>query len=206
MMKRFLICVLIVMLLCSGSYVVFATDYPESLYFDDTAQIFFAQVVEYRSANDTHYVKVKPVKIIKGDVVPGEELVYENARPFGHFTVKTGKAYLLTLTRPTDSPYLFRCDGYDTRSLDVIDMKERQGGIERFERHLANGKYEEAEAQRRQRCGLSPQPTQIEGELPPLHTLTDDYMAIFNALVLAAGILLASILVVFVYGVKKRKP
>ena len=118
-MKRFLICVLIVLLLCSSSYVVFATDYPESLYNDDSAQIFFAQVVEYRSANDAHYVKVKPVKIIKGDILPGEEIVYDDAHPFGHFTVKPGKAYLLTLTTANDRPFLFRCDGYGTRTLDV---------------------------------------------------------------------------------------
>lgn len=206
-MKRFLTGVIILFLLLGSAFTASATNVPEDLLHSDNAQIFFAEVIDYRpiaKTPDVPYVLLRPVKVIKGDVSLeyGWELPYHCPDPMGDFRVKKGKVYLIATSSHGDRyTAMYRATSYDTATLDLIDIEDGMGGIERFEHYLTEGEYEKAEAERQKRLGLEPQMVQIEGELPPLHTQKDDYIDIG----IVGGVVTAIALAVLVVCVVKNK-
>ncbi len=206
-MKRFLSGVVILFLLLGGVFTVSATDVPESLLHSDSAQIFFAEVVDYKPIAKTPnvpYVVLRPVKVIKGDVSLQYDwdLTYFCPDPMGDFRVKKGKVYLIATTSDSGRyTAMYRATSYDTATLDLIDIEDGMGGIERFEHYLKGGKYEEAEAERRERLGLEPSPT-VADELPPLHTRTDD--SIDLAVGIACAAIAVTVAILTVYIIRKK--
>ena len=69
-MKKLISLISIVILLLSLSVTVFAGSIPEDLLHYDDAQIFFAEVMDnYKSPDGVPCVEVKPLKVVKGDVI-----------------------------------------------------------------------------------------------------------------------------------------
>ena len=197
-MKKLLAGIFAIMAVLCLYVTAYAGDIPESLLCDDESQVFFAEVTEYK---DT-YVKVIPVKIIKGDVKLGEEVRYDQATLIGEFSVKRDMAYLFAKADENNPTYIFRASDYDTQTLDLIDVKPDEGMFAFFETDLNNGDYDEAESARRERLGLSAQNLQISGELPPLHTkLTKDYTMVY----VLCGFGIIAVVSVVVYIVKRKK-
>ena len=130
----------------------FAGSIPEDLLHYDGAQIFFAEVIYYNPDKENSDIEVSPVEVIKGDVKKGGKLTYFNPNTVGDFKIKEGNVYLFTYfdeSNPTDI--------FDVENGDVsgVELKNVEGDMwERFEQYLNDGKYFEAEQERRQRLGL----------------------------------------------------
>lgn len=188
----------IVAVLCL-SLTALAGDIPYCLLYEDEAQIFFAEVTEYKGT----YVNVIPVKVVKGDVKLGEEVRYDQATLIGEFSVKKGMAYLFARVDENDYTYIFRVSDYDTQTLDLIDVKPDEGMWGIFETDLNTGEYDKAESARRGRLELSEHSTQISGDLPPLHTkLTKDNTMTY--VLCGFGIIALASAIVFIVQKKKK--
>lgn len=200
-MKKLLICISVAVMLLCCSTTAFAGSIAEDLLYDDYAMVFFAQVVEYKVNGEKPYIKAIPVKIVKGDVELGEEEIYPSPTAIGDFRIKKNKVYLFISTHKTAPTYLFRASGYDAKTLDLIDVDEESGIWHLVETYLTDGKYDEAEAKRREKLELSEQQMQVSGELPPLHVKeTQKYAVIYGI----AGIS-AVLAGVIVYKIKWKK-
>ena len=203
-MKKLLICISVVIMLLCCSTTAFAGSIAEDLLYDDYAMVFFAQVVEYKANGETPYIKVIPVKIVKGDAESGEEEMYPSPTAIGDFRIKKNKVYLFTSTHKTAPTYIFRASGYDAKTLDLIDVDEESGIWSLVETYLTDGKYDEAEAERRKKLELSEQQMQVSGELPPLYVKeTQKYAMIYG--IGGITVVLASVIVYKITGKKKEQ-
>ena len=65
----------------------FAGDIPESLLYEESAQIFFGEVLSYHPDKKNPDIEVSPVVGIKGNVKEGSKQTYNNPNPIGGFKV-----------------------------------------------------------------------------------------------------------------------
>ena len=127
---------------------VLAGSIPEDLLNEDSAQIFFAEVVYYHPDKENPDIEVSPVKVIKGDVNMGGKLTYYNPNTIGDFKVKEGNVYLFTYFDEHNPTDIFEVTSYDTSTLK---LKNVDGDMwKRFEKYLNEGKYGEARIEGRE--------------------------------------------------------
>ena len=120
----------------------FAGDIPESLLYEEGAQIFFGEVLSYHPDKEKPSIEVSPVAEIKGNVKEGSKQTYNNPNPIGGFKVRVGKVYLFTYYEGDNYIDFFEVTTYNTRTLKVRHVEGPMW--ERFEQYLNEGKYGEA--------------------------------------------------------------
>lgn len=139
-----LICIFVITILTTIS--VFAGDIPESLLWNDEAQLFFGEVISYYPDNNEPSISVSPVKKIKGDLNIGSKQIYLKPNPIGGAKIVAGNVYLFAYCNEANPLDIFEVTSYDTKSLKV---KGIQGDMwKRFEEYINNGEYEKAEQER----------------------------------------------------------
>ena len=120
----------------------FAGDIPESLLYEEGAQMFFGEVLSYHPDKEKPSIEVSPVIGIKGDVMEGSKQTYNNPNPIGGFKVRVGKVYLFTYYEGDNYIDFFEVTTYNTKTLKVRHV---EGSMwDRFEQYLNEGKYGEA--------------------------------------------------------------
>lgn len=130
----------LVCIVCVLPLPAFAGDIPESL-LEDTAQIFFGEVLAYHPDKENPDIEVSPVAVVKGDVREGTKQTYYRPNPLG-FTPRVGKVYLFTYYDEVNPTDIFEVTSYNTRTLK---LRHVQGDMwKRFERYLNRGEYGEA--------------------------------------------------------------
>ena len=132
-----LICIVMILPLTA-----FAGDIPESLLYEEGAQIFFGEVLSYHPDKKNPDIEVSPVVGIKGNVKEGSKQTYNNPNPIGGFKVRVGKVYLFTYYEGDNYIDFFEVTTYNTRTLKVRHVDGPMW--ERFEQYLNEGKYGEA--------------------------------------------------------------
>ena len=120
----------------------FAGDIPESLLYEEGAQIFFGEVLSYHPNKENLDIEVWIAAKIKGNVNEGSKQVYTHPDPVGDFKVREGKVYLFTYYEGDNYIDFFEVTTYDTRTLKVRHVEGPMW--ERFEQYLNEGKYGEA--------------------------------------------------------------
>ena len=120
----------------------FAGDIPESLLYEEGAQIFFGEVLSYHPDKKNPDIEVSPVVGIKGNVKEGSKQTYNNPNPIGGFKVRVGKVYLFTYYEGDNYIDFFDVTTYNTKTLKVRHVEGPMW--ERFEQYLNEGKYGEA--------------------------------------------------------------
>lgn len=164
-MKRFSIVFITLLILIVNMITALAGDVPECLLSDDSAQIFFAELVSVDLFGDGTGTTVKPVKKVKGDVSVGEEKIYQNPEFVGDFNAKAGNVYLFAYTDEANPLYIFEVDSYDTGTLKITGVSGQEMW-ERFLGYLHDGDYEAAEKERLAAAGIAE--TEEITELPPI--------------------------------------
>ena len=142
-MKRFI--ALFAVMICMTMILpltAFAGDIPESLLYEEGAQIFFGEVLAYHPDKENPDIEVWIAAKIKGNVNEGSKQVYNNPDPVGDFKVREGKVYLFTYYEGDNYIDFFEVTTYDTRTLKVRHVEGPMW--ERFEQYLNEGKYGEA--------------------------------------------------------------
>lgn len=120
----------------------FAGDIPESLLYEEDAQIFFGEVLSYHPDKESPDIEVSPVAVLKGNVKEGTKQIYYRPNPMGSFQVQIGKVYLFTYYDEVNPTDIFEVTTYNTRTLK---LRHVQGDMwKRFEKYLNQGKYGEA--------------------------------------------------------------
>ena len=143
--KKFIAMLIVVIIMISSSITALAGDIPESLLIDETAQLFFGEVLAYHPNKETPSIAVSPVAAIKGNVKEGTQQIYNNPNSMGGFNVIEGKVYLFTYYENTNYIDIFEVTTYDTRTLK---LKHVEGSMwERFEQYINQGKYGEAKVE-----------------------------------------------------------
>ena len=132
-----LICIVMILPLTA-----FAGDIPESLLYEEGAQIFFGEVLSYHPDKKNPDIEVSPVVGIKGNVKEGSKQTYNNPNPIGGFKVRVGKVYLFTYYEGDNYIDFFDVTTYNTKTLKVRHVDGPMW--ERFEQYLNEGKYGEA--------------------------------------------------------------
>ena len=120
----------------------FAGDIPESLLYEEGAQIFFGEVLSYHPDKKNPDIEVSPVVGIKGNVKEGSKQTYNNPNPIGGFKVRVGKVYLFTYYEGDNYIDFFDVTTYNTKTLKVRHVEGPMW--ERFEQYLNEGNYGEA--------------------------------------------------------------
>lgn len=120
----------------------YAGDIPESLLYEEGAQIFFGEVLSYHPDKKNPDIEVSPIAAIKGNVKEGTKQTYNNPNPIGSFKVREGKVYLFTYYEGDNYIDFFEVTTYNTRTLKVRHVKGPMW--DRFEQYLNEGKYGEA--------------------------------------------------------------
>ena len=142
-MKRLV--ALLAVLICMAMILpltAFAGDIPESLLYEEGAQIFFGEVLSYHPNKENPDIEVWIAAKIKGNVNEGSKQVYTHPDPVGDFKVREGKVYLFTYYEGDNYIDFFEVTTYDTRTLKVRHVEGPMW--ERFEQYLNEGKYGEA--------------------------------------------------------------
>lgn len=144
-MKKIAAILTLIIVLIANSITALAGDIPESLLIDESAQLFFGEVLSYHPNKETPSMSVSPVAAIKGNVKEGTKQNYNNPNPMGGFNIQEGKVYLFTYYENTDYIHIFEVTTYDTRTLK---LKHVEGSMwERFEKYINEGKYGEAKVE-----------------------------------------------------------
>ena len=120
----------------------FAGDIPESLLYEEGAQIFFGEILAYHPDKENPDIEVWIAAKIKGNVNEGSKQVYTHPDPVGDFKVREGKVYLFTYYEGDNYNDFFEVTTYNTRTLKVRHVEGPMW--ERFEQYLNAGKYGEA--------------------------------------------------------------
>ena len=120
----------------------FAGDIPESLLYEEGAQIFFGEVLSYHPNKENPDIEVWIAAKIKGNVNEGSKQVYTHPDPVGDFKVREGKVYLFTYYEGDNYIDFFEVTTYDTSTLKVRHVEGPMW--DRFEQYLNEGKYGEA--------------------------------------------------------------
>ena len=142
-MKKVIYLFFFAIAILSMTTTVLAGSIPEDLLNEDSAQIFFAEVVYYHPDKENPDIEVSPVKVIKGDVNMGGKLTYYNPNTIGDFKVKEGNVYLFTYFDENNPTDIFEVTSYDTSALK---LKNVDGDMwKRFEKYLNEGRYLDAD-------------------------------------------------------------
>lgn len=120
----------------------FAGDIPESLLYEEGAQIFFGEILAYHPDKENPDIEVWIAAKIKGNVNEGSKQVYTHPDPVGDFKVREGKVYLFTYYEGHNYIDFFEVTTYNTKTLKVRHVEGPMW--ERFEQYLNEGKYGEA--------------------------------------------------------------
>ncbi|MBQ9737592.1 MAG: hypothetical protein IJV86_04245 [Clostridia bacterium] len=151
-MKKLISLICIGIILSSMSITARAGSIPEDLLHYDDAQIFFAEVVYYHPDKENPDIEVSPIEVIKGDVKTGVKLTYFNPNTVGDFKVEEGNIYLFTYFDENNPTDIFTVENNDVSG---IKLKNIEGDMwKRLEQYINEGRYFEAEQERRQRLGL----------------------------------------------------
>ena len=188
-MKKIISFLSIIAIMFSMTLTTFAGSIPEDLLHSDDAHIFFAEVVYYHPNKENPDIELSPVKVIKGDVKLGGKLTYYNPNTVGDFKVKEGNVYLFTYFDENNPTDIFEVTSYDTSTLK---LKNVEGDMwMRFQKHLNNGDYEEAEQERRERLGLLDELMEDAENLPPIENNITEYiiMLVLGILLIPLGIM-----------------
>ena len=191
-MKKVISFIGIIAIMLSATITAFAGSIPEDLLHEDYAQIFFAKVIDtYKTKEGIPCIEVMPVKAVKGDVSIGGEkaIVYNNPNTVGDFKVKEGNVYLFTYFDENNPIDIFEVTSYNTSTLK---LKNVEGDMwMRFQKHLNNGDYEEAEQERRERLGLLDELMEDAEKLPPIENNITEYIIILvlGILIIPLGIM-----------------
>ncbi len=166
-MKRITLFLLVFLLFSST---VIAGDYDTALLYDDNAQIFFGELVEFNNEGDISYVEVIPTEKIKGDVLLDSVCTYQNVSVMENIELINGNTYLFASqnydggTRRIHNIMVFETTSCDTRSLKIKGHGNWDGDpTTRIERMLNNGDYERAEKERIEKLRAQ-KPAASEGE------------------------------------------
>lgn len=164
-MKRLFGFICITVMILSMSMTALAGDIPESLIWNDEAQIFFGEVIDYYPDKDEPSISVSPVKKIKGDVNIGSKQTYLKPNPMGGAEIVEGNVYLCVYYDEVNPFDIFEVTSYDTKTLKV---KGIQGDMwERFQEYINNGEYERAELER---TGNQASEESEYSKLPPINS------------------------------------
>ena len=191
-MKKIISFLSIIAIMFSMTLTTFAGSIPEDLLHFDDAQIFFAEVIgTYNTKEGIPCIEVMPVKVVKGDVGIGGEkaIVYNNPNTVGDFKVKEGNVYLFTYFDENNPTDIFEVTSYDT---STMKLKNVEGDMwMRFQKHLNNGDYEEAEKERRERLGLLDELMEDAEKLPPIENNITEYiiMLVLGILLIPLGVM-----------------
>lgn len=142
-MKRLIaLCAVLICMVMILPLTAFAGDIPESLLYEEGAQLFFGEVLSYHPDKENPDIEVWIAAKIKGNVNEGSKQIYSHPDPVGDFKVRKGKVYLFTYYEGDNYIDFFEVTTYDTRTLKVRHV---EGSMwERFEQYLNEGKYGEA--------------------------------------------------------------
>lgn len=202
-MKKIISLIGVIVLLFSMSLPALAGDIPESLIWNDEAQIFFGEIIDYYPDKDEPSISVSPVKKIKGDVNIGSKQIYLKPNPMGGAEIAPGNVYLCVYYDEVNTFDIFEVTSYDTKTLKV---KGIQGDMwERFQEYINNGEYERAEAER---TGI--EPSEIDEEkLPPLKNPYANFIYWFidnsKAAYTIGAIMVIALVIGAVFMIKKKK-
>ncbi len=137
-MKKIVLCVTLVLTLLFGTLTVSAGDIHHAFLRDETALLFFGEVLEYHSNKEGSDISVSPMAVIKGDIPEDEPLIFDNPYICGEFKPKKGKIYLIGHL-DKNNIYVLEVTAYDTQTLE---LKHVEGGVwDAFEQYLHEGKY-----------------------------------------------------------------
>lgn len=142
-MKKLLVILSAILILLTFTLPVFAWSVPEDIASDDSALIYFAQVLKVYPDEET--ALVSPVKVIKGDIpVEGLHLVKKCTG-----LITPGNVYIFLSTEENiQQTYAFSPTSYDT---DTLSFSRVDGNNERLIRYINEGKYKSADAERTDR-------------------------------------------------------
>lgn len=202
-MKRLFGFICITVMILSMSMTALAGDIPESLIWNDEAQIFFGEIIDYYPDKDEPSISVSPVKKIKGDVNIGSKKTYLKPNPMGGAEIVEGNVYLCVYYDEVNPFDIFEVTSYDTKTLKV---KGIEGDMwERFQEYINNGEYERTELER---TGIEPSEVDEE-KLPPLKSPYANfiYWFIYNSKVAytIGTIIVIAIVIGAVLIIKKKK-
>ena len=85
-MRKIIVVLAFVLVMISSSITAFAGDIPESLLIDESAQLFFGEVLSYHPNKETPSISVSPVVGIKGNIKEGTKQNYINPYAMGERT------------------------------------------------------------------------------------------------------------------------
>ncbi|MBQ3119115.1 MAG: right-handed parallel beta-helix repeat-containing protein [Clostridia bacterium] len=135
--------VIVMMMVLLTPMTAFAGSVPEDLLSHDGAKVFFAELISY----DKEQVLVSPFKVIKGDMDEREWVNFSKPCVVGNFIPMAKNVYLFAYFDENNPIYVFNATSYDTKELK---LKGTTGDMwERFEKMLNEGKFEAADAVRR---------------------------------------------------------
>ncbi len=135
--------IFVIMVLLLTPMTAFAGSVPEDLLSHDGAKVFFAELISY----DKEQVLVSPFKVIKGDMDEREWVTFSDPCVVGSFIPMAKNVYLFAYFDKNNPIYVFNATSYDTKELK---LKGATGDMwERFEKLLNEGKFEAADAVRR---------------------------------------------------------
>ena len=144
-MKHFrkIIGILIMCVILMVPFTAFAGSVPEDLLSSDDAKVFFGELVNYSEDE----VEVSPFKVIKGDMDEREWVKFSEPCVVGGFKPLKKNIYLFAYFDDNNPIYIFNADSYDTKT---VKLKGIEGDMwERMQNYLNEGKFEEADAKRR---------------------------------------------------------
>lgn len=141
-MKKGIAILILVIVVLSCSTSVLAGDIPQSLLYQEDAQLYFGKVLEYEAKGDGTRIVVQPLAVIKGNVEVGTAQVYNDPCPMGFTRVREGKIYLFTCFADENYMDIYEVTTYDTKTLK---LKYAKGYVaECLEQYLNEGRYGEA--------------------------------------------------------------
>lgn len=121
------------------------------LLIEDTAQLFFGEVLSYHPNKETQSISVSPIAAIRGNVKEGTKQNYRNPNAMGGFKITEGKVYLFAYYENADYIDVFEVITYSTRTLK---LKHVEGAMwDRFEQYINQGKYGKAKVEGKYRIG-----------------------------------------------------
>lgn len=140
-MKKLFVIPLVILILLTCTIPVFAWSVPEDIASDDSALIYFAQVLRFFPDEETAIVS--PVKVIKGDIpVEGLRLI---KRCTGLMIPGNVYIFLSTEENIQNTYAFFSPTSYDT---DTLSFSRVDSNNERLIKYINEGKYKEADSKR----------------------------------------------------------
>jgi len=137
-MKK-LVCLVVCLFLFLPAVTAYAGDIPESLLWEDCAQVYFGEVKHV----DGKTITVVQYKNIKGDFAEGREIAYSDFV----FTdsPKAGEIYLCGFLDENNPLYIWEVSSLDTKTLKI---KRDDDFAKRMQEYLNSGQFEEKEKER----------------------------------------------------------